>query len=250
MAELLFYQRPEALNRETHSKLRYTPPKDYSFAKKAMAVPLMAAEFPLACRQFPIVFTQDGAGGHTAVAVLSLADKGNPFIDDKGNWTGKYIPAFVRRYPFVLANVPDKKDDFAVAFDADSGCFDKEQGEPIFNDKGEPTKVLENQVQFLRRFHAENTRTQDIIKTLRDEELLKPINVDITRAGDQQKFGMRNALVVDEPKLQKLDAEKAAKFLSSGILAIAFAHLISLQNFDVVANRTAGGGGDIPWWAK
>lgn len=251
MPELLFYNRPEALNREAHAKLKFTPPKDYSFARQALAVPVMAVEFPFACRQYPIVFTPDPSGSLMAVAILSLAEGGNPFVNDEGQWTASYIPAFIRRYPFVLANIPDKADDFAVAFDAESGCFADDKGEPLFDDKGEPSTFLQAQLQFLQRFHLENQRTQQFMKTLLDESLLRPINIDIVRAGDQAKFGVRNALTVDEQALQKLPADKAGNLLANGFLAAIYAHLISLQNFGAVANRTGNPSSDmIPWWAK
>jgi hypothetical protein len=264
---MLFYQRPTALNRDTGQKLRYTPPKDFSFAKKTSLVPLMAAEFPVACRQYPIVFTKDQQGNFAAVAVLSLTGEGNPFVDDEGRWTAKYIPAFVRRYPFVLATVPERKDDLAVAYDAESGCFSADAsaaGEPLFNDKGEPGPALKQQIDFLKQFHAEGLRTQKLVKQIVDEGLLRSVNVDFTRTprtpgtaggsgdaggGQPAKTGLRNALVIDEAKLQKLPADKAATFLSTGVLGVAYAHLISLQNFDLVANRSVGGE-STPWWAR
>jgi hypothetical protein len=249
---MLFYNRPTALNRDTGQKLRYTPPKDFSFAKKTSLVPLMAAEFPVACRQYPIVFTKDQQGNFAAVAVLSLTGEGNPFVDNEGRWTAKYIPAFVRRYPFVLATVPERKDDLAVAYDADSACFSADPsaaGEPLFNDKGEPGPALKQQIDFLKQFHSEGLRTQKLIKQIVDEGLLRSVNVDFTRTGQEAKTGLRNALVVDEAKLQKLPADKAATFLSTGVLGVAYAHLISLQNFDLVANRSVGGDA-TPWWAR
>lgn len=248
---MLFYDKPQVFNRQVHGKLRYTPPKDYGFARTATAVPVMAVEFPAACRQYPIVFSPGGNDQLIAIAILSLDKSGNSFIDEKGRWTARYIPAFIRRYPFVLADIPNKADDFAVAFDSTSPCFDSEQGQPLFDDKGEPTDVMKAQVQFLQRFHAENKRTNDLLKTLRDEKLLRPINVDIVRGADKAKFGIRNALVVDEQALQKISAEKAGQFLASGLLAVAYAQLISLRNFDAVANRTGHPTDDIvPWWAK
>lgn len=251
MAELMIYDKPQVFNRQKHGKLRYTPPKDYSFAKNAVAVPLMAVEFPVACRNYPIVFSGGAKDQLVALAILSLDKSGNSFVDDKGRWTARYIPAFIRRYPFVLADIPNKKDDFAVAFDSTSTCFSTDKGEALFNDKGEATDVLKGQVQFLQRFHAENKRTGDLLKTLRDEKLLRPINVDVVRGKDQAKFGVRNALVVDEQALQKLAADKAQQFLSTGLLAAAYAQLISLRNFEAIANRTGNPSEElVPWWAK
>jgi hypothetical protein len=251
MAELLFYTRPARLSRITHAKFRYTPLANFDFARKVTSVPLMAAEFPLACRQYPIIFAQGPDGGLSVQAVLSLAEGINSFIDEKGQWTATYVPAFIRRYPFVLAEIPGKPDDFDVAFDEGSGCFHPKKGEPLFDDHGAPTAFLQAQVDFLKKFHTEHQRTRGFLETLKTGDLLVPFNVDIVRGGDKAKFAVRNMLVVDETRLGKLSSEKAGEYLKSGVLALIYAHLISLQSFLAVANRTgAPAAGVSPWWAK
>ena len=251
MAELLFYNRPARLNRVAHAKLRYTPLADFEFARKVTSVPLMAAEFPLACRQYPIVFAQSPDGAVMAMAVLSLAEGANAFIDEKGQWTATYVPAFIRRYPFVLAEIPGKADDFDVAFDEGSGCFHPKKGDPLFDDHGAPTAFLNAQVEFLKNFHGEHQRTRLALGALKADGLLVPYNVDIVRAKDKAQFAVRNMLVVDEAKLQALAPEKVVTYLKTGMLAMIYAHLISLQSFLAVANRTGNQANDsFPWWAK
>ncbi|TAL09567.1 MAG: hypothetical protein EPO02_09760 [Nitrospirae bacterium] len=251
MAELLFYNRPARLNRVAHAKLRYTPLPNFEFARKVTSVPLMAAEFPLACRQYPIIFVQSPDGTVIAQAVLSLTEGINTFVNDKGQWTATYVPAFIRRYPFVLAEIPGKPDDFDVAFDEGSGCFHPKKGEPLFDDHGAPSAFLNTQVEFLKNFHGEHQRTRRLLEVLKTDGLLVPYNVDIVRTKDKAQFAVRNALVVDETKLQDLIPEKVAAYLKTGMLAMIYAHLISLQSFLSVANR-AGGQADnsFPWWAK
>jgi hypothetical protein len=251
MPELLFYEKPTRLNSSAHAKLRFSPLSNFEFAAKVSAIPLIAAEFPLACRQYPIVFIDSPNGALTAQAVLSLQQERNSFLDDKNNWTATYVPAFIRRYPFVLAEIPGKTDDFDVAFDEASGCFDKKKGEPLFDEQGAPTKFLQEQIDFLRLFHAEFRRTQQFLETLKKEELLSPYNVDIVRGGDKARFAIRNALVVNEAKLQALNGEQAQSYLKNGFLGLMYAQLISLQSFLAVANRTGDQTvGKAPWWAK
>lgn len=251
MAELLFYQRPARLNRVAHSKLRFTPLTNFEFARKVTAVPLMAAEFPVACRQYPIIFVQTQEGEVLAQAVLSLTEGINSFIDDKGQWTATYVPAFIRRYPFVLAEIPGKPDDFDVAFDEGSGCFHPKKGESLFDDHGAPTAFLQAQIDFLKNFHGEHQRTRRVLGALKTDGLLIPYNVDIVRGKDKAQFAVRNALVVDEAKLTALAPEKAGSYLTSGMLAMVYAHLISLQSFLAVANRSGDPTADVsPWWAK
>ncbi|MCX5659629.1 MAG: SapC family protein [Planctomycetota bacterium] len=159
-----------------------------------------------------------------------------------------------------MADVPNDKSRFAIAIDTDSGCFAPEspdttetpaKGEPLFDEQGEPALFLKNQIEFLSRFHGESQRSQSLLKNLKDEGLLTPLNLDITRAADKARFGVRGLLAVDEKKLQVLSAEKAHAFLTSGLLAAIYMHLISLRNFESLANRTGHLSDEaVPWWAK
>jgi SapC protein len=251
MAELLFYQKPARLNSAAHGKLRFTPLSTFDFASKVSSIPIIAAEFPVACRQYPLVFVEGPTGLLSAQAVLSFEKDRNAFLDPKGNWTATYVPAFIRRYPFVLAEIPGKTEDFDVAFDEGSGCFDKKKGEALFDDQGAPTKFLQEQIDFLRLFHVEFKRTQQFLDTLKQEDLLSPYNVDIVRGGDNARFAVRSAMVINESKLHSLPAEKALAYLKNGFLGLMYAQLISLQSFLALANRTSDEAATkTPWWAK
>jgi hypothetical protein len=250
MAELLLYQKPVRLNRFAHAALRYTPPADYMFCRALTAVPLMAVEFPAACRQYPIVFVQAADGTVGAHAILSLQAEDNAFVDRQGRWTATYVPAFVRRYPFVLAEVPGNSDDFEVAIDEASPCFSQDYGQALFSPQGEPEPILQSQVEFLQAVQREHRRTLQFVEALRGAELLISRNVDVVRA-DKGRFGVRNALVVDETKLQALPAATVHQFLTAGYLGWIYAHLLSLQCFLPLANRAGQPLEDvIPWWAK
>lgn len=250
MANLLFYQRPVRLNRFAHADLRYMPPRNYMFCRDVTAVALMGVEFPAACRQYPIVFIQAPDGTLSPHAVLSVQAGENAFVDHQGQWTATYIPAFIRRYPFVLAAVSDNSSDYDVAFDEASDCFSRDYGEPLFSPQGEPEAALRSQMEFLRAFQQEHQRTQDFIQKLEDVDLLIPQNVDVVRA-DRQRFGVRNALIVDEAKLTTLPPTSSHAFLVAGYLGWIYAHLISLQCFVALANRAGHPLEELaPWWAK
>lgn len=250
MAELLLYERPVRLNRFAHAKVCFTPVTNYMFSRHVTAVPLIGVEFPAACRQYPIVFIQAGDGTVSAQAILSFRPGENAFIDEQGRWTASYIPAFIRRYPFVLADIPGNPADYDVAFDEASECFSDGCGEPLFSAQGEPEPFLRSQIEFLGAFQAEHRRTQEFIQALQTADLLIAQNVDVVRV-DRERFGVRNALVVDEPKLLTLPPATAKNLLAAGYLGWIYAHLISLQCFLTLANRAGHPLEElVPWWAK
>ena len=250
MAELGLYQKPVRLNRFAHADLRFTPLPNFMFARTLTSVPLMAVEFPAACRQYPIVMVQTEGGGLSAQAILSVQAEENAFVDREGRWTATYIPAFVRRYPFVLAEIPGNPSDFDVAFDEASEGFSKDHGEALFAEEGQPAPFLKGQIDFLRSVQTEHARTQAFLKELQAADLFIPRNIDIVRA-DKQRFAVRNALVVDESRLSGLAPATVQSFLAAGYLGWIFAHLISLQCFLPLANRAGQPLEDVvPWWAK
>ncbi|RVA88736.1 SapC family protein, partial [Mesorhizobium sp. M7A.F.Ca.CA.004.01.1.1] len=100
----LFYSRPEALNPARHGSLGLTARSDFGFARSAHAIPVVASEMPAAMRSYPIVFI---GPGKAPVIITGVRQNENLFVGAEGKWTAPhYIPAYVRRYPFILAEDP------------------------------------------------------------------------------------------------------------------------------------------------
>ena len=99
MAQMLFYERPVALNRERHRLLRLAPAANhYGFAARTNAVPIASTEFAEAARDYPIVFVGEEGGPFNVAALVGLRDQQNLMVDGEGQWaTGCYVPAFARR---------------------------------------------------------------------------------------------------------------------------------------------------------
>ena len=104
MATLLFYDNPTVLDSTVHRNLKVKTTDDgFKFSGKTNSVPLAGVEFPEACKHFPIVFTKVDGQRLLPLALLGFRDLENLFVDAGGRWKDAYVPAFVRRYPFVLA---------------------------------------------------------------------------------------------------------------------------------------------------
>src|SRR5512145_3456925 len=104
----LFYRRPAAVQSQIHLGLSVKRRVDFGFARGANAVPLAGSEFYAAQRHYPIVFTRDAPAA--PLAIVGLRDGRNAYVDESGHWlAGAYIPAYVRRYPFLFAENPETK---------------------------------------------------------------------------------------------------------------------------------------------
>lgn len=219
MAELLFYREPKLLDRAGHAALRYGASNDFSFAREVNSVPLLAVEFFEASRTLPVLFSEDAKGQRAPLALLSLSNSHNAQVGADGRWTAGYTPAFVRRYPFALDG--DKN----VCFDEAAPHFG-EQGQPLFEGEA-PSATLQQVIGFLREFDAEHARTREFCEALAAKELFKPFMLQVITA-DKQTARLGGLSVVDEAKLQQLDAATVDEWFRRGWLGWIYAHLHSL----------------------
>src|ERR1700730_13369804 len=114
--QLLIYEKAVPVTRRDHGDVSIKTGNNYGFAKDVNSVPLMAAEFDLACAEYAIVFSGEGTEVMPA-ALLGIRDSENLYIDEHGAWSAKYVPAFVRRYPFVFST--QDKSSFTLCLDED-----------------------------------------------------------------------------------------------------------------------------------
>ncbi|MBP1473550.1 SapC family protein [Frateuria sp. MAH-13] len=238
MAEVLFYERPVPLNRTQHKDLRLKSIPGVKFAAAAHSVPLTAAEFPMAARDVPILFAGQSMDDAGPMALLGLRQNENLLVDENGHWAqGIYVPAFVRRYPFILAEKPEgaEGDDFTVFLDESYEGFGSEEGERLFKEDGSDSEMLANAVGFLGEFQQHVARTHAFMALLRKHDLLEPRNIRLEKDGNA--INLNGLFVVNEEKLRQLDEKTSHEFLKEGVMGWIYAHLLSLPNIDRLAQR-------------
>lgn len=235
MASLLFYQKPTPLNREAHRKLKVRGVPSLAYAATTNSVPLTGNEFAAAARQMPILFVPDAAKNPTPIALMGLRKDENLFVDADGRWTGGYIPAFIRRYPFVLID-KGTPGDFMVGIDEAYSGFNTEDGEPMFADDGTDGPALKRAVGFLNTFQTEARKTQDFLAQMQRLELLIPQVINVTQK-DGSKFALNGFSVIDEAKLGKLDDKETGNLMRSGYLGWIYMHLVSIHNIPDLSAR-------------
>lgn len=221
------YKSARMLNKNEDTKLKIKPIKGFNYSVGLQAAPITIKEFYEACKSQPIVFTKTESGEFLAQALLGLDKDKNVFVNKNGDWLkGKYIPAFVRRYPFIFSKVEDK---FALAIDEDSNVLDETTGEALFDNEGEATPYLANVMKFMEEYQDQITRTQLLAKMLDELGLLEPARVEGNVNG--KEFSLTGFLKVNEEKFNDLEDAKVLELAKSGLYKLVTAHLISLSNF-------------------
>jgi hypothetical protein len=236
MSDPMYYEKPVLLDRELHRKRRVQPSASFAFARKANSLYLAGVEFAEASREYAIVFTRGASQAIVPVAVLGLRARENLFVDDKERWTGEYVPAFVRRYPFVLAELPGGT--LGVCVDEAFPGLNDRKGEALFDAQGNNTPFLQNALDFLHHYQQEYLRTEAFCRRLEQAGLLTEMNAKADLV-DGRSFTIGGLLVVDEKKLLALPDAVALSLFRSGELHLVSLHLASLQNMKKLVDRMA-----------
>lgn len=230
---MLFYERLVPLNRDLHAKLKVRG-GSFSYAARTNSSPLLMAEMDDAARNYPILFISIGQSQIFPIALLGLRDAENLYVAPDGGWEeGAYVPAFVRRYPFVLTA------DMTVCIDEAFGGFDSEDGEPLFDEQGENAPSLQHAVSFLLNFHEEAERTRAFVSALQEHELLTPVSLNVVPADGSPAYRIDELQTIDETALAALSDEAVVTLMRSGVLAAAHAQKVSLKGLGEL-NRRSG----------
>jgi hypothetical protein len=225
----LFYNGLEPLSSETHATWRVRTQDSAPFLIGQHAVPVTVDEFPLVQRHMPIVFSVGEES--VPIALMGLNEGVNVFIDEEGKLrdTSFYVPAYIRRYPYMLARLRQDALELSLCFDptADSiGPF--EDGEPLFTD-GQPSEATKAILQFNETFEQAGARTQQFMAEIKEAGLLMDGEVTIQPDGAAQPFVYRGFQMVNEEKLGELRGDQMRKMGKSGMLPLLYAHLFSLS---------------------
>jgi hypothetical protein len=158
-----------------------------------------------------------------------------------------YVPAYLRRYPFLLVRLRQDSDELSLCFDPTVGAVGEfEDGEPLFEEDGQPSKATKAILEFCEQFEAAGQRTGAFIEDLVKSDLLMDGEVAIQPEGAAQPFIYRGFRMVDEEKLRNLRGDELRKYNQSGLLALIYAHLFSLSQVrEIFARQVAQGKGPM-----
>jgi hypothetical protein len=229
----LFYTAPQRLDSRRHSGKRLAPATRFGFAKATNSIPLNGIEFLLAVKNYPIVFAATDPA--LPVAVVGLRDRENLYVRADGTWeTGAYIPAYVRRYPFIFLE-DRERGQFVLCIDESAETLSDSEGELLFeDDKPGPAGIrgrdfctaFQGQVQATRAF-ADAVAAAGLLVENRAQVVLK----------DRRAMGVSGFRVIDEAKFNALDDATVLDWRRKGWLPLVYCHLISISNWSNLVDR-------------
>ena len=178
MKQMLIYDTVVPVTRDKHARTALKPTGKYDFARQTNSVPLVAGEFAMTAMHYAIVFGQ-GGGGAIPAALLGGRDNENVFIAADGSWSVPYVPAFIRRYPFVFG-ADEKNETFTLMIDESfEGLNESGKGERFFDADGEQTAFIKNTMSFLSEYQGQVQATQAFARKLMDLGLIARPPVEV-----------------------------------------------------------------------
>ena len=236
------YREPVLIDSQQHRHKKLRALDDYSITKDMHAVFVAATEFVNAALDFPIIFVATGekdASGRAVVSPVALLGltAGENLNVDGTRWDARYLPAFIRRYPFFTGNVQGS-DAPAVFIDNAWSGFNDDSGEPLFDAEGKPAAALTHAIEFLQRFENEAALTRQFCARIAELDLLKEMKADATLP-DGRSLSVDGFLAVDEEKLRALPDATVLELQRNGSLLLLHTHLVSLNNMRHLLARKA-----------
>ncbi len=237
----LFYRDLVPFDSTAHASLTF--PKtltNFKFAAQTNLIPVFIGELADASRHYPLVFIPTGENqAPVLTAVVGVGDGVNRFVNADGQWReGCYIPAYVRRYPFIALrndNNPDAQ--LSLGFDKSAEGLGAPDGDILVGEGGKPSERLEKIMQFEAEFQRNADVTREMAKLLQAAGVLEESNLQMQLPGSTESKTVSGFLMVNEKRLRELADDKVLGLFKSDCLALAYGHLFSLGNIGKLMNN-------------
>jgi hypothetical protein len=240
--QVLLYNQPEPLNPTTHGNLGIKAiDAPFAFLAKTHVVPVAVNEFAAAALSYPIIFAGEAK---SPLAVMGLNPGQNLSVMDDGNFDPlAYIPAYVRRYPFVFA-ADESTQRMIVCVEKGAAIVSDKPDVPFF-ENGQPTAYTQQSIEFLQEFERARQMSEAFCKMITELDLWEhrkqTFTPPPTGPGTTQgkPIPLADYFAISSDKLSKLAPAKLKELHDNGALAAIYAHLTSLIGWDRLVVKAA-----------
>lgn len=237
--KVMLYDKPEALSKEKHGELGVVQiDAPFSFMENSHFLPVTAQEFGFAALHYPIIFA---GSGRNPLAVMGIRQNENLFVKDGLIEPDTYLPGFARRYPFVLAG-DQAREKLVVCIDRSAKSISDKPDVGFFDKKGELSDYTKEAMKFLESFERDRLGTEVMVKRFQELDLLEQKEVFFQPRSPDGKEAKKQKIAdyfaVTEERIKALKSKDLREIRDNGFLGAAYAHMISLGNWQTLINKT------------
>jgi len=238
----------EMLNNVQHQNLKINTRKSTEFGDNIAGALVFPGEFRDICKEYPIYFQKnedekgrEGAGEFQAIALFGFEQGENLFLTEN-DWQARYLPAIVRREPFLIgakdpsSGIGDQKE-FLISVDMESPRVSKnEEGQSVFLESGGNSPYLQEINDALLLIHNGIQTQKMMFQVFNSLELLEPFTLDV-QFNDGSAYQTSMYYTLNQEKFDALPAEVLQKLHANGYLQLAYLVLSSLSNIKYLIDK-------------
>ena len=217
------------LSAEKHGKLRLVEQTDFSDHREENLVPVVFQEFSALATEFPLVFVRNKKTGDFMPSALMGLDKGVNLYCQTTSWRPTFIPTSFTLAPLMVARLGSKAEDSEIVIDEHSPLLSETTGESLFDTDGEPTKCLETKIDNVVKITGQSLQAVEICRYLAENKFLISRTLKLQHSDKSRRYEIEGVFVVDEQMLKNVPDKKFQELRDRGLLAMIYAHLVSLQ---------------------
>lgn len=231
----LFYRNLVPISSDLHMGQGVLQRDELGFARDTHAIPITVDEFVAVQRDYPIVFAEGAEG--VPLALVGLQEGKNLFVDADGKWKdGAYIPAYIRRHPFMLARLQPDSEQLSLMVDDSWGLVTEDAPDKLFTEDKQPSELTRNILGFCEQFEQAIGRTRSFMQEIGKLGLLMEGQAQIQNPGMNEPATFGGFRMIDEKKLQNIRGDQARKMVQNGLMGLIYAHLFSLSQMRELFN--------------
>lgn len=233
------YEKVVPFDKDLHGHLSVRPDIAFNFARNLNAIYVTTTEMLQAAHDYPVVFATDvDQKEFLPITVTGFESGKNLFVDEAGNWKADtYIPAYIRRYPFCVAEVRRSESgplESLICVD-ESALEESDKG--FFDAGGKPSDEWTRIEQFIKDYEVARKTTSIVCRAIQENNLLEVFEAQAFH-NEGQQYNLKNMHRVNEKKLSKLTARVLKEFIEKQYMFVVYAHLMSLENFQRLLGMT------------
>lgn len=225
-----FFTNVVALNNEKHKNLKISREVNYAFSVKSHAIPAVVVEVPYLAKEYPVVFAKGEDNQYTLLAVLGFEEKSNAYVSADGDWLAEYVPAHIRRYPFISLPTTEDPEKSVLCIDQDAPHFQTNKGKKLFDKQGNTTKATQMALRMNEEYEQSMAETNRFIKDIIAQNILEETT-------ENSEFGNITFYRIAVDKFNALDTNVIGKWKQDNYLSVIAFLLQSQRNWREIEIR-------------